>query len=229
MPHPAARQRCRASSTTRSELRPARSRRRAPKGRSARDLPRCRDQRPESGQPDPDQAPAGGAGDRPGVRRRVGRVGRDQPQAAGARPRRRSREPPGQVALGARPAGRGPRALPDRPRARPDEPHRRAQHRPAQDAPQRGRREDRPGPGGQQGPGQHLRRGDRQDRLRLPDRPRHARASWPRSTPATRSSSSPKVDGSSRSATASGSVSWSRGSRPGCSSSWPMATSTPPA
>ena len=39
----------------------------------------------------------------------------------------------------------------------------------------RGRREDRPGPGGQQGAGQHLRRGDRQDRLRVPDRPRRRR------------------------------------------------------
>ena len=41
---------------------------------------------------------------------------------------------------------------------------------------------------GSKAPGQHLRRGDRQDRLRLPDRPRRPRASSPRSTRATRSS-----------------------------------------
>ena len=84
-------------------------------------------------------------------------------------------------------AGR-PRALPDRAGARPDQPDRRAEHRPAQGPARRGRREDRPGPGGQQGAGQHLRRGDRQDRLRVPDRPRRSRASSPRSTRATRSS-----------------------------------------
>ena len=49
-----------------------------------------------------------------------------------------------------------------------------------------------PGPGRQQGAGQHLRRGDRQDRLRVPDRPRRSRASSPRSTRATRSSSTPE-------------------------------------
>ena len=81
----------------------------------------------------------------------VGRGRRDEPQAARARARRRGREPPGQGALGAGRARRRPRALPDRAGARPDQPDRRAEHRPAQDAAGRRRREDRPGPGGQQG------------------------------------------------------------------------------
>ena len=81
-------------------------------------------------------------------------------------------EPAGQVALGARRAPSRPRALPDRAGARSHQPDRRAQHRPAEGAAGGRRREDGPGPGGQQGAGQHLRRGDRQDRLRLPDRPR---------------------------------------------------------
>ena len=126
-------------------------------------------------------------------------------------------------------AVRGARALPDRPGPRPDQPHRRAEHRPAQGPPPHRRREDRPGPGGQQGPGQHLRRGDRQDRLRVPDRPRRRRRSSPRSTRATRSSSRPRATGSSPTATASASAWSSRASRPACSSSWPTATSTPPA
>ena len=104
-------------------------------------------------------------------RRRVGGRGRDQPPAARARCRLRGREPARQGAVGARRARLGPRALPGGARPRPDQPHRRAQHRPPQGPPRRRRREDRPGPGRHQGAGPHLRRGDRQDRLRPPHEP----------------------------------------------------------
>ena len=50
-----------------------------PKGRPLRDLPRDRRRSPDARQPDAPQAPAGGAGDRAGVRGRLGRGGRDEP------------------------------------------------------------------------------------------------------------------------------------------------------
>ncbi len=74
------------------------------------------------------------------------------------------------------------------------------------------------GPRGQQGARRDLRGGDRQDRLRLPDRPGRLRSSSPRSTPATRSSSRPKAVGWWRSPTGCASASWSPGSRRACSS-----------
>ena len=80
---------------------------------------------------------------------------------------------------------------------------------------------------GEQGPRRHLRRGDRQDRLRPPRRAGPARRRSPRSTRATPSSSSPRATTSSRSATGSGSGSSSRGSRPGCSSSSPNGNKYP--
>ena len=141
-----------------------------PKGRPPRDLPRSRVPANERRQPDAPQAPAGRPGDRPGDRGPVDRGGGDEPAAARARAGRRGGEPPREVALGARRARAGPRALPDGARARPDEPDRRAEHRPPPGPARRCRRADRPGAGGQQGAGLDLRRGDRQDRLRLPDR-----------------------------------------------------------
>ena len=59
----------------------------------------------------------------------------------------------------------------------PDQPDRGAQHRPPADVARGDRREDGAGPGGLQGAGLDLRRGDRQDRVRVPDRPRATRAS----------------------------------------------------
>ena len=82
----------------------------------------------------------------------------------------------------------------------------------------RGRREDRPRPGGEQGPGQHLRRGDRQDRLRLPDRPRRPAPARP-GQPGRRGRADARGQPAHRpSAMACASGSSSRGSPPGCSS-----------
>ena len=159
----------------------------------------------------------------------VGGRGRDQPPPARARCGLRGREPARQGAVGARRARLRPRALPEGPRARPDQPHRRAQHRPPQGPARRGRREDRPGQGGLEGAGEHLRRGDRQDRLRAPHEPRPLGRARP-GQPGRRGGADPRGQPPDRDQQRrSGSASWSRGSPPACSSSWPTATSTSPA
>ena len=75
---------------------------------------------------------------------------------------------------------RRPRALPEGARARPDQPDRRAQHRPPQAPHGRGGRPDGGGRPDEQGAGLHLRRGDRQDRLRPPHGARSPEGRWPR-------------------------------------------------
>ena len=134
------------------------------------------------------EAAAGRAGHRPGRRRPVGRCGRHEPQASSRwaptpRPRTASPRRSGSRASWATAREHYQTALALDPTNRIAE-----------------RNIDRlkvllvaagektvPAKAGSKAPGLDLRRGDRQDRLRLPDGPRPPRASWPRSTPATTS------------------------------------------